>query len=94
MERYAGDGQNDMPNLKYPIKLWEVANEPEMQQEPLVFFQGSPKDYFEILKATYEAVKEADSESYVVQGGMERVSTFLLSKNFFPKTVLQKNHSG
>lgn len=31
VERYDGDGQNDMPNLKYPIKHWEVANEPEMQ---------------------------------------------------------------
>jgi len=79
VERYDGDGQDDMPGLKYPIKYWEVANEPEMQKEPLVFFQGSPKDYFEILKATYQAVKEADSQSYVVQGGMAGMDQWMVS---------------
>jgi len=70
VERYDGDGVNDMPGLTIPIKHWEVLNEPEFQEEPLVFFQGSPADYFEILKTTYEAVKEADPEALVVQGGM------------------------
>jgi len=79
VERYDGDGQDDMPGLKYPIKHWEVANEPEMQQEPLVFFQGSPRDYFEILKATYEAVKEADSQAQVVQGGMAGMDRWMVS---------------
>ena len=79
VERYDGDGQDDMPGLKYPIRYWEVANEPEMQREPLIFFQGSSKDYFEILKATYEAVKEADSESYVVQGGMAGMDDWMVS---------------
>jgi len=79
VERYDGDGKDDMPGLKYPIKYWEVANEPEMQEEPLVFFQGSPKDYFEILKATYEAVKEADSEAQVVQGGMAGMDAWMVS---------------
>ena len=79
VERYDGDGKDDMPDLKYPIKYWEVANEPEMQQEPLVFFQGSPEDYFEILKATYEAVKEADSQAQVVQGGMAGMDSWMVS---------------
>ena len=70
VERYDGDGINDMPGLIVPIKHWEVLNEPEFQKEPLVFFQGSPADYFETLKATYEAVKKADPEALVVQGGM------------------------
>jgi len=70
VERYDGDGFHDMPGLTVPIKHWEVLNEPEFQEEPLVFFQGSAFDYFEILKATYEAVKQADPEAVVVQGGM------------------------
>jgi hypothetical protein len=45
-------------------------NEPVFPEPPLDFFQGSPADYFETLKATYEAVKEADAEALVVQGGM------------------------
>jgi hypothetical protein len=79
VERYDGDGQDDMPGLKYSIKCWEVANEPEMQREPLVFFQGSPQDYFEILKATYEAVKKADSQAQVVQGGMAGMDRWMVS---------------
>ena len=70
VERYDGDGVDDMPGLTFPIRHWEVLNEPEFNEEPLVFFQGSPDDYFEILKATYEAVKGADLEALVVQGGM------------------------
>lgn len=70
VERYDGDGVDDMPGLTIPIKHWEILNEPEFQEEPLVFFQGSSADYFEILKTTYEAVKEADPEALVVQGGM------------------------
>jgi len=79
VERYDGDGKDDMPGLKYPIKYWEVANEPEMQREPLVFFQGSPEDYFEILKATHEAVKKADSQAQVVQGGMAGMEDWMVS---------------
>ncbi|MDI6689274.1 MAG: hypothetical protein QME54_02455 [Actinomycetota bacterium] len=76
VERYDGDGKDDMPGLRYPIKYWEVANEPEMQEEPLVFFQGPPGDYFDILKATYQAIKEADPEAKVVQGGMAGMMDF------------------
>ncbi len=39
VERYDGDGQDDMPGLKFPIRHWEVGNEPSMQQKPLIFFQ-------------------------------------------------------
>jgi len=70
VERYDGDGIDDMPGLTYPIKHWEVMNEPEFSTGTLIFFQGDAADYFEILKVTYEAVKYADSEAYVVQGGM------------------------
>ena len=72
VERYDGDGIDDMPDLIVPIKYWEVSNEPSMQED-LVFFKGSAFDYYEILKATYEAVKEADDSAYVVSGGMAGV---------------------
>jgi hypothetical protein len=70
VERYDGDGTDDMPGLTMPIKHWEVMNEPEFQEEPLVFFQGSPADYYDTLKATCEAAKQADPEAIIVQGGM------------------------
>jgi len=45
VERYDGDGVDDMPNLIIPIKYWEVSNEPSMQED-LVFFKGKSSDYF------------------------------------------------
>jgi len=70
VERYDGDGSDDMPGLTVPIKHWEVMNEPEFNTGELIFFQGDAADYYDILKTTYEAVKAADPEAYVVQGGM------------------------
>ncbi len=76
VERYDGDGVDDMPGLERPIKYWEVLNEPstgikaKLRGERKAFFMGDAEDYFEILKATYEAVKEADPEAKVLNGGM------------------------
>jgi len=69
VERYDGDGVDDMPGLTMPIKYWEVSNEPSMQED-LVFFTGTPEEYHEILETTYNAVKQADPNAIVVQGGM------------------------
>ena len=37
VDRYDGDGNNDMPNLTKPIIHWEIMNEPEFK----MFFKGS-----------------------------------------------------
>ena len=70
VERYDGDGSNDMPGLIYPIKYWEVLNEPEIQTKELTFFNGTSDEYFQILKITYNAVKAADPEAKVLHAGM------------------------
>lgn len=77
VERYDGDGVDDMPNLKTPVKYWEVLNEPSMQGgslggagEDLKFFVGTSKEYFEILKTSYEAIKKADPDAKVLHAGM------------------------
>ena len=73
VERYDGDGIEDMPGLRYPVKYWEIMNEPGLQgRDPseLKFFHGTPEEYLEILKASYSAIKEADPEAKVVMGGM------------------------
>ncbi|RLI75921.1 hypothetical protein DRO97_02085 [Archaeoglobales archaeon] len=73
VERYDGDGVEDMPALKYPIKYWEIMNEPEMQGKDLSglkFFVGTPQEYLEILKVSYETIKEADPEAKVLMAGM------------------------
>ncbi len=67
VERYDGDGVDDMPGLVFPIKHWEIMNEPSFQH---MYFQGAPTEYVAVLEATREAIKKADSESLIVQGGM------------------------
>ena len=69
VERYDGDGIDDMPGLKYPIRHWEVLNEPEMQGPKLTFYQEDSQSYLKLLKVSYRAIKSADSESVVLSGG-------------------------
>ncbi len=69
VERYDGDGNDDMPGLEIPVRYWEISNEPDMQEGYLTFFRGSPQDYVDILEASYEAIKEACPGCMVVQGG-------------------------
>lgn len=69
VERYDGDGINDMPDLKIPIKYWEISNEPSMQGGQLTFFKGTPAEYIEILKASNDAIADSCDDCYVVQGG-------------------------
>jgi len=77
IERYDGDGTDDMPNLIWPIKYWEIMNEPIMQGgstggagEELKFFVGTSQDYLSILKASYTTIKAADPSAYVLHAGM------------------------
>jgi hypothetical protein len=79
VERYDGDGIDDMPGLELPIKYWEASNEPSMQDGFNTFFNGSSEDYLEILKATYQAVKTADTEAKIVQGGMAGMEPWMVS---------------
>lgn len=78
VERYDGDGQDDMPDLKYPIYFWEVLNEPEMQEPPLVFFDEPPEDYLEVLKVTYQTIKETFPEAQVLHAGMAGMEDWMV----------------
>jgi len=79
VERYDGDGIDDMPGLKKPIKYWEILNEPEAQSEDYkCFFQGSGEEFFELVKASYEAIKDADPDAKVVLGGAATLDEYSL----------------
>lgn len=60
IERYDGDGKDDMPGLKNPIKYWQVGNEPDNK-----IMAGFAK----LQKITYTAIKEACFDCQVVVGG-------------------------
>ena len=60
VERYDGDGIDDMPGLKNPIKYWQVGNEPPRRLD----------DFAELQKITYDAIKEACPDCKVLIGGV------------------------
>ena len=64
VERYDGDGKDDMPGLKNPIKYWQVENEPDLKAKE--DWEG----YANLLKITYEGIKSACADCQVVIGGM------------------------
>ncbi len=73
VERYDGDGVEDMPGMQQAIKYWEVFNEPDLQQmageSGLQFFVGDPDDYAELLKKTSQAIRSADPEAKILVAG-------------------------
>ena len=70
VERYDGDGVDDMPGLAYPIRHWEVFNEPEMQgPENPALFQGEPDAYLELLRVSAAAIRDADPLAVVLPAG-------------------------
>jgi len=89
VERYDGDGINDMPGLEYPIRHWEIANEPEMQGPELTFFQGDSTAYLELLRSSYKTIKAADPLAVVLLGG--QAGMFDSMKDYW-KPVLEGAH--
>jgi len=75
VERYDGDGVDDMPGLIYPIRHWEILNEPEMQGPELTFFQDPPSKYADLLRASYDAIKVADPLAVVLPAGQAGMHT-------------------
>ena len=69
VERYDDDGVDDMPGLQYPLRYWEILNEPEMQGPKLTFFQEDSAAYLELLKLSYTTIKAADPNAVVLLGG-------------------------
>jgi len=60
VERYDGDGVDDMPGLANPIKYWQVGNEPNEQIQ---------SDFAGLQRITYQAIKQACPDCMVMIGG-------------------------
>ena len=59
VERYDGDGVDDMPNLVNPIKYWQVGNEPPRGRS----------DFAGLQRITYQAIKRACPDCTALIGG-------------------------
>ena len=69
VERYDGDGIEDMPKLANPVKHWQVFNEPD-------FTPKAWEEYAHLVEITYKAVKDACQECNVLIGGMAVLPEF------------------
>ncbi len=83
VDRYDGDGLNDMPGLTKPIKYWDVMNEPEFK----MFFKGSKEDFIEIFNFSSKVIKEQQQDAIIVMAGA--AGMFPESKKYW-KVVLPK----
>ncbi len=86
IDRYDGDGINDMPGLTKSIIHWEVMNEPEFK----MFFRGNEEDFVEIFIGTSKIIKNKQKNSIILMAGA--ASMFPESKKFW-SSVLPKIHN-
>ena len=68
VERYDGDGVDDLPGLIYPVRYWEIFNEYEEGMGPWVDL--SKEEYLEYYRLAYQAIKEACPECQVAPGSI------------------------
>ena len=83
VDRYDGDGSNDMPGLTKPIKYWDIMNEPEFD----MFFKGTKDDFVEIFNFSSKVIKEKQPEATIVMAGA--AGMFPKNKKYW-KSVLPK----
>jgi len=83
VDRYDGDGKNDMPNLTIPIKHWQIMNEPEFK----MFFKGNEDDFVEIFNFSSELIKSKQKDAVIVMAGA--AGMFPENKKFW-KSALPK----
>ena len=65
IDRYDGDGKNDMPGLTKAIKHWEIMNEPEFK----MFFKGTEDEFVEIFNFSSKIIKSKQKDSVIIMAG-------------------------
>ena len=66
VERYDGDGEDDMRGLREPILHYQVGNE---YANP-AFWTGTPEDYQVLLDMTHEAARSASADVQIISNGI------------------------
>ncbi|MCL6098861.1 MAG: hypothetical protein M1391_09835, partial [Bacteroidetes bacterium] len=95
VERYDGDGVNDMPGLLYPIKYYEIGNEPELQT--FGDAPGTYNDFMETVKAARDTAKIVYPDVKIVIAGATPIYDsrgFLNQVDSFWKGALNRSNAG
>ncbi len=79
VERYDGDGLDDMPGLRWPIDHWEIDNEPDLKN--LVDLRtgetddfATPEQVAAVIRLTARAIRAAHSDATVLGGGFFKIT--------------------
>jgi hypothetical protein len=67
VERYDGDGLDDMPGLKYPIMYYEL----ESEVQHILYWMGSLEDYGRALRIFHREAKQVYPDVKVILSGIE-----------------------
>ena len=69
-ERYDGDGRDDMPGLRAPVRYWQVANEWISDANRSGGWIGSAEELIAYVRTAHDAVKAASPNAVFVLGGL------------------------
>ncbi len=70
VERYDGDGTDDMPGLRGPVRYWQAANEFMGAKNTAGGWGGSSDELLAYVNLAHDAVKAADRDAIFVLGGL------------------------
>ncbi|PIV80657.1 hypothetical protein COW53_08480 [bacterium CG17_big_fil_post_rev_8_21_14_2_50_64_8] len=73
VQRYNGDGVDDLPGLLRPVRYYQLANEWPSPQNIHGGWTGTIDQLIEFFNASYAAVKAADPSATVVLGGIPSI---------------------
>ncbi len=84
VERYDGDGKNDMPGLKTPVKYWQIEGEWMWQ------WKDKKENYIKFLKITSEVIRKADPEAKIIGGGLTGLSYLAVAGGIAEEDYLER----
>ena len=87
VERYDGDGWNDAPGLRKPIKNWQLDN------EILAQWKGTDQQFVELMRVTYETIKEVDPTAQLISPGITGVSVSALVNGHNERGWIYRGHN-
>ncbi|MFQ5427454.1 MAG: beta-galactosidase [Thermodesulfobacteriota bacterium] len=85
VERYDGDGVNDMPGLVFPVKYWQIEGEWQWQ------WKDTTENYLNFLDISYQEIKKADPTATVIAGAVTGATAFAVGEGFDPGGYFERD---
>jgi len=85
VERYDGDGFEDMPGLINPIKYWQI------EGEWMWMWEDTKENYVDFLNISYQIIKASDKNAKVISSGLTAVHLFVLGDELIPNQIYTDN---